>query len=107
MYINTYNFQIEDEFFGKVRKDINIGTTLEKATFTVIQQSRRKKLILCILCVGNEKGGSASLLCLSNKYCYIFDPCSRSSYGLPANSVISPIGLHLLKITSFRKTLNR
>ena len=41
---NTYNFQIEDEFFGRVRKDINIGTTLEKATFTVIQQNRGKKV---------------------------------------------------------------
>ena len=41
---------------------------------------------MCILCVGNEKGGSASLLFISNEHCYIFDPHSRSSYGLPVHS---------------------
>ena len=40
---------------------------------------------MCILCVGNEKGGSASLLFISNEHCYIFDPHSRNSYGLPVD----------------------
>ena len=44
---------------------------------------KRKELILC---VGNEKGGSASLLFISNEHCYIFDPHSRNSYGLPVDS---------------------
>ena len=39
-----------------------------------------------ILCVGNEKGASASLLFISLEHCYIFDPHSRNSYGLPGDS---------------------
>ena len=36
---NTYNFHIEHEFFGRIGKDQvdnNIGSTLEKTTFSVI-----------------------------------------------------------------------
>ena len=47
---------------------------------------KKEELVLCILCVGNEKGGSASLLFISNGDCYIFDPHSRNSYGLPVDS---------------------
>ena len=80
---NTYDFHIGREFFGRIRKDQadnNIGSTLEKATFSVIQENKTDQLILCI---GNEKGGSASLLFISKKHCYIFDPHSRNSCGLP------------------------
>ena len=83
---NTYDFHIGHEFFGRIIKyqaDNNIGSTLEKAAFSVIQQNKTDQFILCILCIGNEKGGSASLLFISKKHCYIFDPHSRNSCGLP------------------------
>ena len=79
---NTYNFHIGLEFFGRIRKqqsDNHLGSTLENATFSVIQR-KKKKLILCILCVGNEKGASASLLFISQEHCYIFNPQSRNSW---------------------------
>ena len=80
---NTYDFHIGCEFFGRIRKDKadnNIGSTLEKATFSVIQENKTDRYILCI---GNEKGGTASLLFISKNHCYIFDPHSRNSCGLP------------------------
>ena len=84
---NTHNFHIEHEFFGRIRKDqSDIGSTLEKSTFTAIQENRKRQFILCVLCVGNEKGGSASLIFISDKHCYIFDPHSRSSSGIPIDS---------------------
>ena len=86
---NTYNLRIVHEFFGRIRKDQaddQIGSTLENSTFSVVRGKNKNELILCILCVGNEKGASASLLFISNKYCYIFDPHSRNSYGLPIHS---------------------
>ena len=43
----------------KDKADNNIGSTLEKATFSVIQENKTNQFILCI---GNDKGGSASLL---------------------------------------------
>ena len=92
---NTYNFRIEQEFFGRIRKeqsDNDVGLTLENSTFSVIHGKEKKELSLCILCVGNEKGGSASLLLISNEHCYIFDPHSRNSYGLPSNSGTSTLG---------------
>ena len=83
---NIYDFHIGREFFERIRKDKadnNIGSTLEKATFSVIQENKTGRYILCILCIGNEKGGAASLLFISKKHCYIFDPHSRNSCGLP------------------------
>ena len=79
-------FTLDMSFFGRIRKDQadnNIGSTLEKATFSVIQQNKTDQFILCILCIGNEKGASASLLFISKKQCYIFDPHCRNSCGLP------------------------
>ena len=55
----------------------DIGSTLENSKFSVIC-GEKKELVLCILCVGNEKGGSASLLFVSNEHCYIFDVHSRN-----------------------------
>ena len=78
---NTYKFCIRHEFFGRVRQDqsdSDIGSRLENATFSVIR-GKKKELVLCILCVGNEKSGSASLLFISNEHCYIFDLHSRNS----------------------------
>ena len=86
---NTHNFCIGDELFGRIKKDQvenHIGSTLENSTFSVIYGKGKKELIMCILCVGNEKGGSASLLLISNEHCYIFDPHSKNSYGLPVDS---------------------
>ena len=83
---NTYDFHIGHEFFGRIRKDKaddNIGSTLEKATFSVIQENKTNQFLLCILCIGNEKGGSASLLFISKNHYYISDPHSRNSCGLP------------------------
>ena len=85
---NTYDFHIGHEFFGRIKKDKadnNIGSTLEKATFSVIQENKTDRYILCILCIGNEKGGTASLF-ISKKNCYMFDPHSRNSCGLPIDS---------------------
>ena len=62
---NTCDFHIGHEFLGRIRKDNadnNIGSSLEKATFSVIQENKTNQFILCI---GNEKGGSASLLFIS------------------------------------------
>ena len=86
---NTYDFHIGHDFFGRIRKDKadnNIGSTLEKATFSVIQENKTDRYILCILCIGNEKGAAASLLFISKKNCYMFDPHSRNSCGLPIDS---------------------
>ena len=69
---NTYDFHRR---IRKDKADNNIGSTLEKATFSVIQENKTNQFILCI---GNEKGGSASLLFISKKHCYIFDPHSRN-----------------------------
>ena len=91
---NTYDFHIRREFFGRIRKDKadnNIGSTLEKATFSVIQENKTDQYILCILCIGNEKGGVASLLFISKKHCYIFDPHSRNSCGLPIDGGTSTL----------------
>ena len=58
---NTYNFCIGHAFFGRIRKDQSdnhTGSTLENSTFSVIC-GKKEELVLCILCVGNEKGGSA------------------------------------------------
>ena len=85
---NPYNFCIGHEFFGRIRKhqsDNHVGSTLENSTFSVIHGEKRE-LILCILCVENEKSSSASLLFISNEHCYVFDPHSRNSYGLPVDS---------------------
>ena len=76
---NTNNFHIGHEVFGTISKQQShnhIGSSLEKAKFSVIQENKTKELILCILCVDNEKGGSASLIFILNKHCYIFDPHS-------------------------------
>ena len=59
---------------------------LENSTVSVICRKKEKQLVLCILCAGNEKGSAASLLFISNEHCYIFDPHSRNSYGLPVDS---------------------
>ena len=80
---NTYDIHIGHKFFGRIRKDKadnNTGSTLEKATFSVIQENTTDRYILCI---GNEKHGAASLLFISKKHCYIFGPHSRNSCGLP------------------------
>ena len=87
---NTYNFHIGLEFFGRIGKhqsDNHIGSTLEMLHFLLFNE-RRKKEFLCILCAGNEKGASASLLFISQEHCYIFDPHSRNSYGLQWNIYI-------------------
>ena len=45
----------------------------------------------CVLCVGNEKGGSASLLFLCKGICYVFDPHSRNNLGLPSSNGTSVV----------------
>ena len=48
---NTYDFHIGCEIFGRIRKDQadnNIGSTLEKASFSVIQENKTDQFILCI-----------------------------------------------------------
>ena len=51
---NTYDFHIGWSFLEE----------LEKATFSIIQENKTNQFILCI---GNEKGDSASLLFISKK----------------------------------------
>ena len=83
---NSYAFQIKDEYFGRIHNQCSLDTinmTLEKATSCLLQQYKKCQWIYCILCVGNQNGATASLLCLSKKNCYIFDPHSRNSCGKP------------------------
>ena len=83
---NSYAFQIKDEYFGRIHNQCSLDTinmTLEKATSCLLQQYKKCQWIHCILCVGNQNGATASLLCLSKKNCYIFDPHSRNSCGKP------------------------
>ena len=81
---NLYAFQIRHEYFGRIHNQCALDTvnmTLEKATSCVLQQNQNCQWAYCILCVGNQNGATASLLCLSVNNCYIFDPHSRNSYG--------------------------
>ena len=87
---NLYAFQIKHEYFGCVSNKCSLDTInmpLEKATFSALMENKTSQWNYCILCVGNQHGTTASLLCLSSKNCYVFDPRSRNSYGIPvANS---------------------
>ena len=81
---NLYAFQIRHEYFGGIHNQCALDTvnmTLEKATSCVLQQNQNCQWAYCILCVGNQNGATASLLCLSVNNCYIFDPHSRNPYG--------------------------
>ena len=83
---NLYAFQIRHEYFGQIHNQCAldaVNMTLEKATSCVLQQNQNCQWAYCILCVGNQNGATASLLCLSGNNCYIFDPHSRNSYGKP------------------------
>ena len=83
---NLYAFQIRHEYFGRIHNQCALDTvnmTLEKATSCVLQQNQNCQWAYCILCVANQNGATASLLCLSGNNCYIFDPHSRNSYGKP------------------------
>ena len=70
-------------FWKNQKRSIGYRFDIGKATFTANQENKNRQFILC---VGNGKGGSASLLFISNKHCYIFDPHSRSSSGIPIDS---------------------
>ena len=88
MYNNLYAFQIRHEYFGQIHNQSALDTinmTLEKATFCALQQNKKYPWVYCILCVGNQNGATASLLCLSVNTCYIFDPHSRNSHGQPVS----------------------
>ena len=77
---NLYAFQIRHEYFGRIHNQCAldaVNMTLEKATSCVLQQNQNCPWAYCILCVGNQNGATASLLCLSGNNCYIFDPHSR------------------------------
>ena len=81
---NLYAFQIRHEYFGPIHNQCALDTvnmTLEKATSCVLQQNQNCQWAYCILCVANQNGATASLLCLSVNNCYIFDPHSRNTYG--------------------------
>ena len=83
---NLYAFHIKHEYFGQISNKSSLDTinmTLEKATFSALMVNKTSQWNYCILCVGNQHGATASLLFLSPKNCYIFDPHSRNSYGLP------------------------
>ena len=86
LHNNKYTFQIADEYFGQIDKHsqyTTFGVTLDKAASDALEKNTHKQWTYCILCVGNQNGASASLLCLSPKKCNIFDPHSRNSHGLP------------------------
>ena len=88
MYKNLYAFQIRHEYFGQIHNQSALDTinmTLEKATYCALRQSKKCPWVYCILCVGNQNGATASLLCLSVNTCYIFDPHSRNSHGQPVS----------------------
>ena len=88
MYNKLYAFQIRHEYFGQIHNQSALDTinmTLEKATCCALRQNKKCPWIYCILCVGNQNGATASLLCLSVNTCYIFDPHSRNSHGQPVS----------------------
>ena len=83
---NLYAFHIKHEYFGQVSNKSSLDTTnmtLEKATFSALMANKTSQWNYYILCVGNQHGATASMLCLSPKNCYVFDPHSRNSYGIP------------------------
>ena len=83
---NLYAFHIKHEYYGRVSNKSSLDTinmTLEKATSSALMENKTSQWNYCILCVDNQHGATASLLCLSPKNCYLFDPHSRNSYGIP------------------------
>ena len=60
---NTYKLSIDKEFFGHINevRQVSVGTSLECACY-LAYAGRGKHSSTCVLCVGNEKGGSASLV---------------------------------------------
>ena len=84
-----FNISTNAEYYGSIEKKSvdTFHTTLDKSTRTMIRKtSRNNKWIFGILCVGDIAGASASLLCLSSGYCYIFDPHSCNSEGMSSQN---------------------
>ena len=81
----TFNISTNEEYYSSLEKKSfgTVHTTLEKLASAMIRKtSRNNKWIFGILCVGDIVGASASLLCLSSGYCYIFDPHGCNSQGM-------------------------
>ena len=85
----TFNISTNEEYYGSTEKK-SFGTVhamLEKSINEMIRKtSRNNKWIFGILCVSDIAGASASLLCLSSGYCYIFDPHSCNSQGMSSQN---------------------
>ena len=85
----TFNISTNEEYYSSLEKKSfgTVHTTLEKSTSAMIRKtSRNNKWIFGILCVGDIVGASASLLCLSSGYCYIFDPHGCNSQGMSSQN---------------------
>ena len=107
---NLYAFHIKHEYFGRVSNKSSLDTIniiLEKATFSALMENKMSQWNYCILCVGNQHGATASLLCLSPTKCYVFDPHSRNSYGLPVANGTSVLMMFPTKqnMISYLRTL--
>ena len=107
---NLYAFDIKHEYFGQVSNKSSLDTiniTLEKATFSALMENKMSQWTYCILCVGNQHGATASLLFLSPKNCYVFDPHSRNSYCLPVANGTSVLMMFPTrqKMVSYLRTL--
>ena len=85
---NTYKLSIDKEFLDV--RQVSVGTSLEHASY-LAYAGGGKLSSTCVLCVGNEKGGSASLLFLCKGICYVFDPHSRNNLGLPSSNGTSVV----------------
>ena len=88
-FCQTFNISTNEEYYGSIEKKSfgTVHTTLEKSTSAMIRKtSRNNKWIFEILCVGDIVGASASLLCLSSGYCYIFDPHSCNGQGMSSQN---------------------
>lgn len=83
-----FTLNIDEEFFGKIYHNTSdVGSTLEYSLGFMQNKSKLfKKLIFGIMVVGDTKGGASSLLCVSGRKCYVFDPHSCDSSGLTASN---------------------
>ena len=64
---NTYDFHIGHEFFGRIRKDKadnNIGSTLEKSTFSVIQENKANQFFYVFYVLAMRR--------VALHHCYLF-----------------------------------
>ena len=107
----TFEITIENEYYETLQNDeiekTTVGTTLEKATYTMYHSlSQSKQYVYGVLCIGDDHGSSASLLCLSKINIYIFYPHSVNMRGEPVSNGTSAL-LHFFSRTKMIQYLHK